>query len=212
MKKTLVNWFGLFGIISLISYILAVIFAPSAYPGFDSLRQPAVDLYAADAPSFALWNQWASLYAVGGLMCVTMLCIAVQGKWNKPIRFGIYLLSGGSWFSSIGSAILRFSKAEDAVSFPGFADGILSIVVTSSIIVSLIFLVVGGYRKKRFVSLAVPATIVSILMIIVSIFVPAEYPGIASLVTNLAIIGFTALLGLYLFMGKLDNDKSVTTE
>ena len=212
MKKTLVNWFGLFGLVGLISYILAVMFAPSAYPGFDWLRQPPTALYAVDAPSFALWNQWASLYAVGGLTCVTMLCIAVQGKWNKPIRFGIYLMAASSWFNSIGSAILRFSAAEGAISFPGFADGILGIVLISSVSVYLLLFIVGGYRKKRFVSLAVPATIVSILLIIVPIFVPSEYTGISSLIMNFAILGFTALLGLYLFMGKLDNDKSVTSK
>ena len=212
MKKTLVNWLGLFGLIGLISYILAVIFAPSAYPGFDRLRQPTTALYAVDSPSFALWNQWASLYAIGGLMCVTMLCIAVQGKWNKPIRFGIYLMSGSLWFSSIGSAILRFGVAEGAVSFPSFADGILGIVVISSISVSLMLFMVGGYRKKRFVSLAVPATITAFLLIIVPIFVPAGYSGITSLITNLTMLGFTALLGLYLFMGKLDNDRSITSK
>ena len=208
MKKTLINWFGLFGLVGLTSYILAVIFAPSAYPGFDRLRQPTTALYGVDAPSFALWNQWASLYAIGGLMCVTMLCIAVQGKWNKPIRLGIYLMSGSLWLSSIGSAILRFGAAEDAISFPSFADGLLGIVVMLSISVSLILLIVGGYRKKRFVSLAVPATITTVLLVFVPIFVPTGYSGITSLVTNLAMLGFTALLGLYLFLGKLDNDTS----
>ena len=51
-----------------------------------------------------------------------------------------------------------------------------------------------------------------ILLIIVPIFVPSEYTGISSLITNFAILGFTALLGLYLFVGKLDNDKSVISK
>jgi len=209
MKKTLVNWLGLFGLIGLISYILAVIFAPSAYPGFDRLRQPTTALYAVDSPSFALWNQWASLYAIGGLMCVTMLCIAVQGKWNKPIRFGIYLMSGSLWFSSIGSAILRFGVAEGAVSFPSFADGILGIVVISSISVSLMLFMVGGYRKKRFVSLAVCAAIALVLMLIGAIgtgLAPAQYFGVFQRFSNLiSVNGFLAALGIYLFTGKLDD-------
>ena len=210
MKKTLVNWFGLFGLVGLISYILAVIFAPSAYPGFDRLRQSVTALYAVDAPSFALWNQWASLYAIGGLMCVTMLSIAIQGKWNKPIRIGIYLMTAGLWFSSLGSAILRFSLAEGAIAFPSFADGILGIVVMSSVSISLILFMVGGYRKKRFVALAVPASITLFLMIIVPMLSP--YSGITSLVTNLVMLGFTALLGTYLFIGKLDNDGGISTK
>lgn len=34
-KKTLINYLGLLGVIGFISYTAAVIFAPSAYPGYD---------------------------------------------------------------------------------------------------------------------------------------------------------------------------------
>ena len=39
MKKTLINWLGLLGVISLLSYTAAVIFSPVAYPGYDWIAQ-----------------------------------------------------------------------------------------------------------------------------------------------------------------------------
>ena len=43
--------FGLLGMFSLLSYAAAVIFAPLAYSGYDSLSQAVSDLSADTAPS-----------------------------------------------------------------------------------------------------------------------------------------------------------------
>ena len=51
MKKTLINKLGLLGVISLLSYTVAVIFAPLAYPGYDWKMQAVSDLSASNAPS-----------------------------------------------------------------------------------------------------------------------------------------------------------------
>ena len=210
MKKTLIQWFGLSGIVSLLSYIAGMIFVPSAYPGYDWMSRPVIHLYERDAPSFALWNQVAALYAIGGLVCVSMLAVAIQGKWNKPIRYGIYLLAATLWISSIGNLVLRFSGAEGAIAFPDAAVVILNAIVIPSVIISIILVMVGGYRQKRFVSLARGATIILVLMMISMIsmvFVPAEYAGIPERAVLISAMGFPVLLGLFLFMGKLDDDK-----
>ena len=52
---------GILGIVSFLSYTAAVIFAPTAYPGYQWLGQAVSDLSAANAPSRTLWNQLASL-------------------------------------------------------------------------------------------------------------------------------------------------------
>lgn len=210
MKKTLIQWFGLFGMASLISYIVGMIFVPSAYPGYDWISQPVTDLYARNAPSFALWNQLASLYAIGALVCVAMLAVAIQGKRNKPIRSGIYLITATSWISSIGSLILRYSGAEGAIAFPEITIYILDVMVMLSIITSKILIIVGGYRQKSFVSLARCTTIALALLVIGLIGMlisPAEYLGIFHRAVILPTSGFVALLGLFLFMGKLDDNK-----
>ena len=51
MKKSLVQKLGLLGVVSFLSYALAVIFSPLAYPGYHPLAQAVSDLSAADAPS-----------------------------------------------------------------------------------------------------------------------------------------------------------------
>ncbi len=57
MKRPFINGLGLLGVVSLLSYAAAVVWAPSAYPGYDWMRQAVSDLSAANAPSKDLWNQ-----------------------------------------------------------------------------------------------------------------------------------------------------------
>lgn len=54
MKKSLLQKFGLLGVISFLSYTAAVIFSPLTYPGYNRLAQAVSDLSAANAPSLAL--------------------------------------------------------------------------------------------------------------------------------------------------------------
>ena len=93
MKKTLIQYSGLLGIVSFLSYTAAVIFAPLAYPGYDWLSQAVSDLSAANAPSLALWNQLTSLYNVCEVVCVTVVCIGIQGQKTKLLRVGVYLFA-----------------------------------------------------------------------------------------------------------------------
>lgn len=51
MKRTLIHWCGLLGVVSLISYVAALLFSPLAYPGYDWMAQVVRDLSAVDAPS-----------------------------------------------------------------------------------------------------------------------------------------------------------------
>jgi len=46
MKKERAQWFGLLGPVSLISYTVAVVFSPLAYPGYNWLSQAVSDLSA----------------------------------------------------------------------------------------------------------------------------------------------------------------------
>jgi len=80
LKKALINWLGLLGIVSFLSYAAAVVFSPLAYPNYDWLSQAVSDLSAANAPSLTLWNRLSSLYGLCGIVCVMMVCVAIQGK------------------------------------------------------------------------------------------------------------------------------------
>ena len=72
MKKPLIQWLGLLGPVSFLSYAAAVLFAPLAYPGYNWLAQAVSDLSAANAPSLALWNRLSALYNVCEVACVTV--------------------------------------------------------------------------------------------------------------------------------------------
>ena len=79
MKKTLIQKLGLLGVVSFLSYMAAVLFAPLAYPGYDWMAQAVSDLSAANA-SLTLWNQLSSLYNACELPCVMMVCVGIQGQ------------------------------------------------------------------------------------------------------------------------------------
>ena len=83
MKRTLTQKLGLLGLISFLSYAAAVAFSPLAYPGYDWRAQAVSDLSAANAPSLALWNQLSALYNVCEVVCVTAVCIGLQGRKTR---------------------------------------------------------------------------------------------------------------------------------
>ena len=209
-KKTMIHWCGLLGIVSFLSYTVAVIFAPLAYPGYNWMRQAVSDLSAANAPSFVLWSQLSSLYGVAGIACMMMVCVAIKGKLNKPLRFGMYLFSLMFWVSTVGFS--AFPLSESGIGGATQQDT-MHLVVTGLVVMlsiaSLCLIMVGGYRKKRFVSLAVCATIALTLMFIGAIgtgVAPPEYFGVFQRFSNLiSANGFLATLGIYLFAGKLDD-------
>lgn len=205
MKKALVNRLGLLGIVSLLSYTAAVIFAPLAYPGYNWMAQAVSDLSADNAPSKILWEQLASLYGVCGIVSIMMVCVFVQGKLNKTIRIGIYLFAAMNWLSNVGYAMFTLSESGNARAFQDIMHiYVITVLVVLLSIVSLIVIMVGGYRDKRYRSLATWATVALSLMFVGAIgtnAVPRDYFGIPERFSVFAATGFNAVLGVYLFNG-----------
>lgn len=207
-RKTLINYLGLLGIISLLSYTAAVVFAPQAYPGYDWMAQAVSDLSAVDAPSRDRWNQLSSLYGVCGMISIMMVCVAVQGKLNKILRTGIYLFAIMNWISQVGYSMFPLTTSGTPDSFQ---DKMHVYVVTVGVvvfsIVSLITIIVGGMKDGKYRSLAVWAIAALGFMMLGAIgtnVVPKEYFGIPERFSVFAATGFNAVLGWYLFRGKFD--------
>ncbi len=81
IKKSLLQKLGLLCVVSFLSHAAAVLFAPLAYPGYNWMAQAVSDLKnAANAPSLALWNQLSASYNVCEVVCVTVVCIGIQGR------------------------------------------------------------------------------------------------------------------------------------
>lgn len=205
MKKTLINWLGLLGVISLLSYTAAVIFAPAAYPGYNWMVQAVSDLSAGNAPSRMLWQQLSSLYDICGVVCVTLVCVFIQGKLTKTIRIGIYLFALMNWISNVGYAMFPLSDSGNAGTFQDIMHiYVITVLVILLSIVSLVLVMVGGYREKKYRSLAIWASVSLALMFAGAIgtnVIPRELFGIPERFSVFAATGFTAVLGIYLFNG-----------
>jgi hypothetical protein len=209
-QKTLIHWCGLLGVVSFISYAVAVIFAPLAYQGYDWMSRAVSDLSAANAPSLALWHQLSSLYGVAGIVCIMMVCIAIRGKWNKILRLGIYTFAVMFWVSTIGFAMFPLSESGGTgAAFQDTAHIVVTALVVPLSIVSFVLIMIGGYRRKAFFSLAICASVALFLMFVGGIgtgIAPPEYFGIFQRFSNLiSVNGFLATLGVYLFTGKLED-------
>lgn len=205
MKKGLINRLGLLGVLSLLSYTAAVVFAPLAYPGYNWMAQAVSDLSASGAPSQMLWQQLASLYDVCGVVSVTLVCVFIQDKLTKTLRVGIYLFAVMNWISSVGYAMFPLSDSGNAGTFQDIMHiYVVTVLVVLLSIVSLIIIMVGGYRDGRYRSLAIWASIALLLMFAGAIgtnIVPREYFGIPERFSVFAAAGFNAVLGVYLYRG-----------
>ncbi|WP_303870848.1 DUF998 domain-containing protein [Acetobacterium wieringae] len=203
-KRELINWLGLLGVASFLSYLIAVLFAPLAYPGYNWLSQAVSDLSAYDAPSRELWGQLSSVYGICGIVSVTLACVYVQNRLNKTLRVGIYLFAIMNWVSTIGYSMFPLTTSGYAGAFQDVMHIIVTVVVVLLSVASLVTIMVGGYREKKYVSMAVLATISLSSMLIGAIgtgLVPIDYFGVTERFSVFAATAFTAILGLYVFYG-----------
>ena len=143
-KKSLIQWLGLLGLVSLLSYTAAVAFSPLAYPGYVWTQQAVSDLSAANAPSRMLWNQLSILYNLCGIVSIMMVCVFVQGKLNKTLRLGVYLFAAMNWVSAAGYASFPLTES----GYAGASQDVMHMVVTAGVvglsILSLVFFIIGG--------------------------------------------------------------------
>jgi hypothetical membrane protein len=205
MKRQLINWLGLLGIISLLSYTLAVIFAPFAYPNYNWAAQAVSDLSASDAPSKMLWDQLSILYGVCGIVSIMLVCVFIQGKLNKLIRIGVYLYAGMNWVSYVGYAMFPLSSSGNAGTFQDIMHiYVVTVLVVLLSIVSLVLIMIGGYCNKKYFSLSFWAGIFLLFMFAGAIgtnIVPREFFGIPERFSVFSATGFNAVLGINLFRG-----------
>ena len=148
MKKSLLQRLGLLGVVSFLSYTAAVVFAPLAYPEYNWMAQAVSDLSAANAPSLALWNQLSALYNVCEVVCVTVVCIGIQGRKTKLLRSGIYLFAVMEWISAVGYRMFPLSDSGYAGAFQDVMHMAVTALVVLLSIVSLVIIIVAGVKSK----------------------------------------------------------------
>lgn len=208
MKKsgrTLPQKLGLLGVVSFLSYAAAVVFAPLAYPGYDWMAQAVSDLSAANAPSLALWNQLTALYNACEVVCVTVVCIGIQGRKSELLRSGIYLFAIMEWVSAVGYRMFPLSDSGYAGAFQDVMHMVTTALVVLLSIVSLTVIIVAGVKDRECRSYGVCAAIALAMMLVGAMgmkIVPAGYFGVVERFSVFAATGFNAALGIHLFCRK----------
>ena len=200
--KTLTQKLGLLGIVSFLSYAAAVIFAPLAYPGYCWMAQAVSDLSAANAPSLALWNRLSALYNTCEIVCVTAVCIGIQGQKTRLLRTGISLFAAMEWISAVGYRMFPLSSSGYAGTFQDGMHMVVTALVVGLSIVSLTVIIAAGAKSRDCRSYGVCAGIALAMMLVGAMgmkFAPAEYFGVVERFSVFAATGFNAALGIHLF-------------
>lgn len=203
-KRAQINCLGILGIVSLLSYTLAVVYSPMSYPGYDWLSMAVSDLSAESAPSRMLWNQLSALYMPCGIVCCTVSCIVVDGKYNKTLRLGIYLFALMNWITAVGYTMFPLTDAGTPDGFQNTMHLIVTGGIVALSIVSLILMIYGGYFQKVCRSLGLWAGMALLLMILGAVGVNLlsdAYFGLAERFSTFSAVGFNAVLGIYLYRG-----------
>lgn len=213
MKRKLINWLGLTGIIALLSYTAAVVFSPLAYPGYNWLSQAVSDLSAQNAPSKMLWEQLAALYGICSVVCPTCVSIYVNEKVVQEgrssvyhfFRIGVYLFTIMSWISAVGYKMFPLTDSgKEIASFQEVMHIVVTALVVLLSIASLVCLIIAGFRRGGIRGIGFWAAIALVMMFIGSVgtgIVPPEYFGVVERFSVFAAVGFNAVLGWYLFAG-----------
>ena len=210
MKRKLINWIGLTGIAAFLSYTLAVVISPSAFPGYNWMEQAVSDLSAESAPSRMLWNQIAALYNICSVVCATCVSIYISERKisTKLFRIGMHLFTIMNWVSSVGYTM--FPLADIGKEIASFQE-IMHIVVTATVvflsIFSLVCLIIAGFRKSGIRGIGIWAAVALLMMMTGAIgqkAVPPRYFGVMERFSVFAAVGFSAICGIYLFRGFAD--------
>ena len=205
MKKSLLQRLGLLGVVSFLSYTAAVVFAPLAYPGYNWMAQAVSDLSAANAPSLALWNQLSALYNVCEVVCVTVVCIGIQGRKTKLLRSGIYLFAVMEWISAVGYRMFPLNDSGYVGAFQDVMHMAVTALVVLLSIVSLVIIIIAGAKSKSCRSYGVCAAVALAMMLVGAVgmkLFPAAYFGVVERFSVFAATGFNAALGIHLFCMK----------
>ena len=202
MKKTLLQKLGLLGIVSFLSYTAAVVLSPLAYPGYNWMAQAVSDLSAANAPSLALWNQLSAFYNTCEIVCVTVVCIGIQGQKTNLLRTGISLFAVMEWVSALGYRMFPLSDSGYAGAFQDVMHMAVTAAVVLLSIVSLSIIIAAGAKDRSCRSYGICAAVALGMMLVGALgmkIVPAAYFGVVERFSVFAATGFNAALGIHLF-------------
>ena len=201
MKKKLINWLCLSGIVAVIFYLLHDIVGAANYPGYDWIHDPVSNLTAVGAHSERIANAFVTGYKIFACICCVLACILIKNQKQKSLRLGVYLFTAMNFISAIGYAFCPLhNDSNDNGTIQIFIhDGVITPIVVLLSIVSLIMIAVGAFKQKqkKFGALA--------LVTLAFMFIGAAFAwnvpevGIFERFSLYSAVIFTGILGLYCF-------------
>lgn len=196
---------GICGVLSLLSYLAMVIFSPLAYPGYDWMRMAVSELSAVGAPSRELAAQLNSLFGPCGIVSVMAVCVAVAGCRTGKLRLGVYCFAAMEWLCMVGYSCFPWASEADHLIFQNVMHLAITVLVVLLSIVSLVLIAVSA-RKETLRSLGIWAGICLAAMLVGAVgtnALPQSVFGIFERLSTISAVVFNAVLGWYLFSGKL---------
>lgn len=201
---------GICGVLSLLSYLAMVIFSPLAYPGYDWMRMAVSELSAVGAPSRELAAQLNSLFGPCGIVSVMAVCVAVAGCRTRKLQLGVYCFAAMEWLCMVGYSCFPWVSEADHLVFQNFMHLAITVLVVLLSIVSLVLIAVSA-RKENLRSLGAWATICLAAMLIGAVgsnALPQSVFGIFERLSTISAVVFNAVLGWYLFSGRLSTSAA----
>lgn len=201
---------GILGLISLLSYTAMVVLSPLAYPGYDWMTMAVSELSAVGAPSADLANRLNCLFGPCGLVSIMAVCVAVANNPSKRFCLGLYCFAAMEWLCNVGYTC--FPWVSDATNTD--PQNVMHLLVTVLVVVlslAALVLILLSAKKAGHKSLGIWAGICLAAMVIGPVgtgLLPASVFGLFERFGTFSVVVFNAVLGMYLFMGKLESDNT----
>ena len=196
---------GLLGVVSLLSYSAFVFISPFFYPGYDWLSSAVSDLCAADAPSLSVANRLNALFGPCGVVSATAVWVASARNRSKLLKSGVSSFLIMEWVCYVGYELFPWISGDSSSSFGNIMHLLVTVLVVLFSILSMVLIALSG-KRSGIPSLSVWALSALIMMTLGAIgsgLMPKAVFGLFERFSTFSTVIFNAILGLYLYCGKL---------
>lgn len=194
---------GIFGIVSLLSYMAMVVFSPLAYPGYDWMSMAVSDLSAEGAPSATLAARLNALFGPCALVSIMAVCVGVAGCRSKWLKLGIYCFAAMEWVCNVGYEMFPWVNGAAASNPQNIMHFMVTILVVVLSIAALLLIAIGsGGREWKPIRLwAVICLAAMLIGPAGTALLPQAVFGLFERVGTFSVVVFNAILGIYLLRG-----------
>ena len=201
--------FGIFGILSLLSYTAMVVFSPLAYPGYDWLSMAVSELSADGSTSQALAEQLNALFGPCALVSIMAVCVGVANCPAKALKRGVYAFAVMEWLCNVGYTLFPWVSGADAKNPQNFLHLAITALVVLLSLAGLALCAIGA-KGERLKPIRVWALVCLAAMIagpVGTALLPASVFGLFERFSTFSAVVFNAALGVFLMNGTLLFEK-----